>query len=221
MTHFLPQRMSHGISRTLQGWASTSKFTLVLSALAVFITACASITYTRQAGAVAVIWPPDAIILAIMLRMPRTNWVPLLAVAFLGNAMADWLTADPLGLAMLLSACNSVEVIVSVLLFSRFVALPPDLTRVGTFAKFLLICGLIGPLAGSFSGAVVLGTISDVPMLPVFKSWFAADCLGVLTITPLLLMLRTEEWTQIKSKSNRLQTLGIFALVVASSFGIF
>ena len=221
MTHSLARPHAPRMSTTFQDWASIPKVPLMLCTLAVFVTAWASITYTRQVGGVAVIWPSDAIILAFMLRMPRANWVPLLLAGFFSNVMADWIAADTLGVAMLLSACNSIEVVVSILLFSRFVALPPDLTRVGTFARFLLFCGLLGPAASALVGALVLGALKGSAVLPVFKSWFAADSLGVLTVTPLLLMLRTEEWEKIKSRSNLLQTLGIFALVAASTFAIF
>ena len=209
------------LPKFLEGWASVSKLSLFLTALAVFVTAFASIEYTRQTGRVAVIWPPNAIMLTVMLRSPRQHWIPILLAGYAANVTADWLTADPFGVALLLSACNTIEIVVSILLFARFVEMPPDLTRAGTFAKFMITCGLIGPVCSAAAAAVVLSILNDISPWPVFQTWFAADSLGVLLIVPLLLMLRSGEWRQIAYKSNRHSTAGILLLVAIVSGLIF
>lgn len=217
MTRSLVQRMS----KTFQSWASIPKSSIFFCAAVVFVTACAGIEFTRQAGRVAIIWPADAFMLAILLRSPRQAWVPLLLAGYFGNMLADWLAADPFGVALLLSACNTAGIVVSLALFSRYVETPRDLTRPGTFGKFLLICGLVGPIFGAATAAVILNLLNGLDPWPVLQTWFAADSLGVLMIVPLLLMLRSDEWEQITSKPNRLQTAAILLLVAAVSIGTF
>ncbi len=217
MTHPLVQRMS----KTFQNWASVPKSSIFFCAAVVFVTAYAGIEFTRQAGRVAIIWPADAFMLAILLRSPRQAWVPLLLAGYFANMMADWLAADPFGVALLLSACNTVEIVVSLALFSRYVETPPDLTRPGAFGKFLLICGLVGPISSAITAGIILHVLNGLDPWPVIQTWFAADSLGVLMIVPLLLMLRSDEWDQITSKPNRLQTAGILLLVAAVSLGTF
>jgi len=209
------------LTRTLQTWASIPKSSLFLVALVVFVTSYAGIEFTRQAGRVAIIWPADAFMLAILLRSPRHTWVPFLLAGYFGNVCADWLAADPFGVALLLSACNTLEIVVSVVLFARYVSLPPDLTRPSDLGKFVIICGGIGPLASAFMASILLSNLNGIDPLPVFQTWFAADALGVLTIAPLLLMLRTEEWLQIASRPNRPQTAMILLSVTLTSFLVF
>ena len=220
MSHPLATR-AQSLSKTLHSWAAIPKTSLLFAALVVFVTAFAGIESTRQAGRVAVIWPADAFMLAILLRSPRQTWIPFLLAGYIGNVMADWIAADPFGVALLLSACNSLEIIVSIALFARFVEMPPDLTRASTFGKFLIICGAIGPAVSAAVAAVILSSIHGIDPLPVFQTWFAADALGALTIVPLLLMLRTDEWVQITSRPNRFQTVVILFLVAAVSLAIF
>jgi signal transduction histidine kinase/HPt (histidine-containing phosphotransfer) domain-containing protein/ActR/RegA family two-component response regulator len=107
------------------------------------------------------------------------------------------------------------------MLLARFAQMPPDLTRPETFAKFLLICGGIGPFVSAGFAALVLSSVNNIPALPVFQTWFAACSLGILTIVPLLLMLRTDEWVQITRKPHRLQAVLIFALVALVTLAIF
>jgi len=220
MTYPLPTR-TQTLTKTLRTWASVPKASLLFASAIVFVTAYAGIEFTRVSGQVAVIWPADAFMLAILLRSPRHSWGPFLIAGFIGNSLADWLGADPLNVALMLAACNTLNIAVSITLFSRFVEMPADLTRAPTFARFLLICGGIAPAVSAAAGAFVLHVMSGLDPLPVFQTWFASCALGILTIVPLLLMLRTDEWRQIVSKSNRTQTIGILFLVAAASLAIF
>ena len=182
--------LSHPRSQPLlAGWADLPISKLLLAAVSVFLTAVAAIEFTRQTGRVAIIWPPDAIMLALLLRVPRGQWVPLLVAAFIGNWAADWIAADPAGIAFLLSACNTIELVLSITLFSRFAEMPTDLTRPATFFKFLVICGLLGPLSSALAASVTLATVTGADPWPVFYTWFAADSLGVFTILPIAAVL--------------------------------
>jgi signal transduction histidine kinase/CheY-like chemotaxis protein/HPt (histidine-containing phosphotransfer) domain-containing protein len=207
--------------KTFQSYFATSKLSLFLVAFVVFATAYAGIEFTRQAGRVAILWPANAFMLAILLRSARETWLPYLVAGFVGNFVADWLAADPFGVALLLSGCNTIEIVVSILLFSRYVDMPPDLTRAPDFGKFLLTCGFAGPAASAAAAAAILSNLNGIDPLPVFQTWFAADSLGVLTIVPLLLMLRSEEWVQITRKPNLLETVVILLLVTAASIVTF
>ncbi len=106
MINPLVQRMS----QAFKSWASVPKTPVLFCAAVVFITAYAGAEFTRQAGRVAIIWPADAFMLAILLRSPRQAWMPLLFAGYCGNMIADWLAADTFGVALLLSACNTVEI---------------------------------------------------------------------------------------------------------------
>ena len=173
---------------------------MIVCAVVAFVTAAAAIYFTRQTDTVAVIWPVDAFILAIILRSPHVSWGPMLLAGLVGVTASDWLMADPFPVAFLLGVCNMAEVATSAFLFSRLVPSPPDLTRPKAFAIFIVVCAGIGPTIGSSAATLVLTQLNGMDAWPVFYSWFASASLGVLTITPLLLMLRTAEISRIVSK---------------------
>jgi signal transduction histidine kinase/FixJ family two-component response regulator len=186
-----------------------------------FLTAAASMYFARPTESVAVIWPPDALMLALLLRSERKARGPLLLAGCIGIVGAGWMLVDTLPVALMLGLCNSVGILVSLLLFTRAAGETMDLTRARTFVKFLLICGGIGPCVSAAGGALVLGTFNGAPQWIIFYTWFAASSLGVLTITPLLMMMRTSEWSHITAKSNRLRAIGILFLVAAVSGGTY
>ncbi len=208
-------------TRLTEGWAATPKTHLLFVAAVVFICAYAGIEFTRQTGRVAVIWPVDAFMLAVVLRAKRIQWLPLIVAGYIGNVLADWLVADPFGVALLLSACNTLEILIAVTLVTRFIGASLELPLASNLAKFTVICGAIAPIASATAAALTLHFSSGAELLPVFQTWYFADALGVLTIAPLLMMWRTDEWHEIIKPAARLETFAILALVAVVSVFIF
>ncbi len=212
--------MTNASPRQRFSMPSVSKLWLLVCTFAVFIFAVGGIEFARQPNAVAIIWPSDAILLAIILRSRREAWPALIACGYIGNFAAE-LIVDPVLTAALLSACNVIEITITVLLFVRFVKMPPNLTHATTFAKFLLICGLIGPAISAVLAGNALAALNGIQPLPIIQRWFAADFLGAITILPLLLMLKPDEWHQIARNARRREAVSILLLVLGVSAAIF
>ena len=223
MTSHIHSRPSIFLSRAglAEGWAATPKMHLLFVAVVVFVSAYVGILYTRETGRVAIIWPADAFILATVLRAERQRWVPLILAGYIGNVLADWLAADPFALALVLSGCNTLEICVAVALVTRFIGRSLELPLASNLAKFTLICGAVAPMISAAAASLTLHFASGVDMLPVFQSRYFADALGVLTIAPLLMMLRTDEWREITNPAAMLETFAILALVTIVSLIVF
>ena len=217
-----PSTRLQALSKAFQSWAPISKSVVVLRSLAGLRRRCSPALNSRAKpdGWLSSGRPTRSCWLSLCVS-PAGSGFPYLIAGFVGNLTADWLSADPFHVAFLLSACNTIEIVVSILLFARVTDLPPDLTRSSTFGKFIVICGGIGPAASAAAASVTLSVVNGVAPSGVFQTWFAADALGVLTIVPLLLMLRSDEWAQIARKPNCLQTVTILALVAATSVATF
>ena len=219
-THSRPAG-SFSFARLWEGWAATPKTHLLFAAAVVFLTAYVGIIYTRETGRVAIIWPADAFMLAAVLRAPRERWIPLIFAGYVGNVLADWLAADPFWLAVVLSGCNTLEICVAVALVIRFIGPSLELPLASNLAKFTVICGAVAPMVSASAASLTLHLAIGVDMLPVFQTWYFADSLGVLTIAPLLMMLRTDEWREIINPIAILETFAILALVTIVSLIVF
>ena len=217
-THSRPQGL---FIRLVEGWVATPKIHLVFLVAVVFACGYAGIAFTREAGTVSIIWPSDAFVIAMLLRAERQRWPVMILAAFLASTFADFVAADPLGLAAALSACNTLGIVVAVTLTARFVGFPPELTRAHNLARFTLLSGFIAPLVSAVAATNVLHFAVGTNLLDVFVTWFLAVALGVLTLTPLLISLNSDDLREITKPSVRLESFAILAIVALATFLIF
>jgi len=216
-----------------EGWRSSfvtraSKFprsipvgTLAFVTAVVFITAYAAITLTNHTQRVAVIWVANAFLLSVVTRAPRATWVTYLLTGYLANLAADMATGDSFGFAAALSACNTVEVLVAAALVARNFPGTPDLSRAAELFRFAFICGGIAPLVSGILACVVFMTARNISPGSVFQTWFPADALGMVTITPLLLMLRRKELIELMRPTHLKETLAVLSIVTIVSGAVF
>ena len=80
-------------------------------------------------GRVAAIWPANAVILARLVRLPPRRWLAYLLAGLLGNICGDMLTGDHPLAAMVLSACNTLEITTCAAIVRRFIGAKPDLSK--------------------------------------------------------------------------------------------
>jgi diguanylate cyclase (GGDEF)-like protein len=134
-----------------------------------------------------VVWLPNAVLLAALLRF-RGQRAPLLgALTFTSDVLAN-LNAFPWYEAVLLSAVNLLEVAITYQLMTRSRA-SPRLHRVKDLAKFVLAGPVFGALLASLAAAAVLQQVggATTPYFTLARVWWFGDGLGLLIYTPLLL----------------------------------
>ena len=136
---------------------------------------------------VVVVWLPNAVLLAALLRSEGRRAPLLAAVTFSSDVLGN-LSAFGLMEAMLLSAVNLTEVTITFLLLKRTGA-NLRLQRLEDLVKFILVGPLIGALTASLLAAVVLQNVSGATSayLTLVRLWWFGDALGLLIYTPLLL----------------------------------
>lgn len=160
--------------------------------VAVFVLAVLSTEFTRvTSGEVAAVWPANAIAVTALLRAPDKHRWRLLAGAFAGNALANLAGGDPLASALWVSFADGVEELICVTLMRGTCGPNPDLTRVDHLLRFVLIGGLLAPLA---SGLVALPALAQPghDTGADLLAWFAADSLGLLIVVPAALAFSVE-----------------------------
>ena len=184
--------------------------------LAVFLLAMANLLFTREVGRIAAVWTPNAMVLAILLQSGRRSWWGYLASALAGNVAADLLIGDTAPIALVLAGCNTLEVILAATLMRRFIPGEIDLARRKDLLVFLVAAGLVGPLASAGSASLVLHASRNVEFWSSLAGWWAPDALGLLIVTPALLVLTREALVELAAKLAAGRGLAPIAMLAVS-----
>ena len=183
----------------------------ILIGLAVFVAGALAVGLSRMSGDVAAVWFGNAIALAAMLVRPRRDWWLLAVATALGGLAANLLAGDGPLPSLGFAACNLGEVVVAAGLLHRLHAV--DI--LGSLRALLLFfgagvglsCGVAGAL-----GAVLAGHAFQASYLKIWSTWWIADAVGMIVVTPLLVAW----WRRGKRLRLTPRIAAEFAVVAAS-----
>ena len=186
----------------------------------VFLSAAASLLNARSnaQGGPSVIWLSNGFLMGILLCAPRKQWPTLIALGGLIDFFVNLGLNTPPGVSAYFSLCNMIEVFVGSALMFRAISPSPDLTQPKQLRSFLLYGVLLAPFVASLLSVIGLRYWLGIPFLHSFQFWFAADILGVATITPLYLSFHHRRQF---SPRSRLETAVLFLLLIAVSVWVF
>ncbi|MEV6118365.1 MASE1 domain-containing protein [Streptomyces sp. NPDC052109] len=140
-------------------------------------------------GQVTPLWPPSGIALAsLLLRGPRV-WPGVALGAFLVNISLG----PSLPAVLAIAAGNTLAPVCSYLLLSR-TGFRAELDRLRDALALIFLGAFTGMLvsATAGSGALVLaGVLHTDGFWPTWSVWWTGDAMGVLVVTPVLLVLRS------------------------------
>ena len=162
------------------------------------------------------LWPACALLVAVLLLVPRRIWPVLIPAAFAAFVVYDLQTGLLVGSTIWLILADTVEVLIAALGVSYSFDGVPRLTSVKALAKYSLFAVILAPFAGAFVGAVALSG-------DYWINWrvsFFSEALAFLTLTPAILSWAGEAraWSR-KSRAEYLEaTLLIAALVLLGYF---
>lgn len=190
--------------------------------LLIGITSWFGIELTKESGRIASFWPANGILLAIILHQPLRRWAQLMTAAYIGNVIADLYVGDSLSLALMLSACNSFEV----LLAAAFIRRDPrasreDLLTFPTLVRLGVYGLVLAPAATALLAATILHLHMGADIAGVFTVWMPGDALGIALLTPVILQYQQGRRSFSHSIVKRALTSGMLLLVVAVSLLVF
>lgn len=155
-----------------------------------------SAALTRGDDGVSAIWLSNGLVLALLLKANPARWPAWLMAALLGNLAANALTQPTLLLGTGLALCNTLEVTLAAWLLRRTAGEQLDLSSGRDLGWFLLVGLLLAPALAAAGGATLLalhlGLDGSTALHDIFGVWFAADAMGLLIVTPLMLALQDE-----------------------------
>ena len=186
----------------------------------VFLSAASSMLNARSQAqnGVSVIWLSNGFLIGVLLCAPRKHWPSLIALGALVDFGVNVGLKSPLGISFYFSLCNMIEVIIGSWFMYRAISPSPDLTDPPQLRSFLGYGVLLAPFVASLLSVLGLQVWQGTSFLQSFQFWFAADVLGVATITPLYLSFHHRRRF---SPRSSFETAGLILLLVAVSTFVF
>ena len=160
---------------------------LVVTAAGVCLAALASRSFA-QGMLVAPVWIADAVTLAAVLKAAPGRRLESLAAGLAGAVAANLITGvDPL-LSAILPAFNVLGVALCAGLMLKGADVPIDLMRRRDLLRFILGSIAAALVSAGAAGAVLALVKNESPLLSL-QVWAMADAVGLIMVTPMLLML--------------------------------
>ncbi|HEX4180995.1 MAG TPA: ATP-binding protein [Caulobacteraceae bacterium] len=188
---------------------------------AVLLLAVGSLAFAREVGQIAAVWPVNALVVAVLLRSPRSSWPRWLAAAVIGIAAANVTATDNVLWAMVVMGCNGFEIILCAGLMRRFAGSDIDLTRQKQLLLFWLIA-CVSPIVSAIVAALLVAPDDIGAASTNLTARWARDALGLLIVTPALLALTPDS---LRALARRLRSgrgwmsICVLALSLALVFG--
>ncbi|MCH9649442.1 MAG: MASE1 domain-containing protein [Deltaproteobacteria bacterium] len=172
---------------------------------------------------VASLWPANAILLVALLRTRPPLWPPIVAGCLVANAMATTLVSGAaLGEAALLALPSLFTASSGIYLLRRFLPELIDLSTASQTLRFGLLAAVIAPLAGA-TVATILGSWIFQPNShwTFFYTWWGADALGILILSPVILTYRRRRLARLKGLGRLVEAGALIVAIAAASTLIF
>lgn len=139
-------------------------------------------------GVVSLIWPSSGLALAALLICGRKCWPSIFVGALVGNM----LSGSSLGVSLFIACGNTLEAVVALKLLSQSDTFDSTLSRPLNFL-WLVIAASVGACISALVGSSTLyfsGLLSQTQFLQNLLRWWQGDILGMLLVTPLILVWR-------------------------------
>ena len=162
--------------------------------LVYLLAALIGITLTREGGNVAALWPPNALLIGVLLRADKKDWLDYLGACLVANGLANLLMGDTLPVALGFVLANASEVVTFMAIAWWLVPLPTRLKNL-TQPLTLVVAGLVSAAAGATVGATLIHVNYGTPYWTVWPTWWIADVMGFAIIMPVIL---SASWSEAK-----------------------
>jgi diguanylate cyclase (GGDEF)-like protein len=184
---------------------------VLLVGLAYYAGAWLGVTQTITPEGIAILWPPNAVLLSAFLLFPYRQW-PLMALAALvAECIAD-VPSFPLWAALAFGLINLFEVSLAAWLIRRVDGKDFNFDRLKRGAYFLLYGPLLASSLAALLGAevyVLLGR-TESTYWSLWRLWWFGDALGLLLLTPFIVVL----WCWLREGLPRFNWLRLMELLV-------
>jgi diguanylate cyclase (GGDEF)-like protein len=145
------------------------------------------VSYTVMPEGIAILWPPNAVLLAALLCFGGRGYAGFALSALAAELAAD-LPAFTLAEALCFGLVNLAEATLAAWLLRRW-QFNARFSAISDLAKFVLAAPLLAALAAAVPGAFTYLWFrgGETSYLEFLRMWWFGDALGLMILTPLLL----------------------------------
>lgn len=190
----------------------------IATGIVYYLAAIASLSMTRGDAEIATLWPPSGILFAILFSASprRAPWH--LAAASLASLAANLTAGNPLATSLGFTLANITETGVAVWMLRTRARCRLSFTNAEGLACFCKAAAI-----GSTLSASIATVVAAAPDAHFWLSWFATDLLGILIVTPVLLIVGTAIHRRRRIQTQRpLREMAlVFILVAVVAAGTF
>lgn len=176
--------------------ASGGRATVPLRALAIAAVFAAlaytGIALTREPGSIAILWLPNAVLVAVLLRTQIAHSSVYVSACLIANILVNLLTGANLPSATVLAFANAIEVLLAVWIMRRTCGDHPDVGELQTLGWLLVVCVCAPSVSGAIA-AVDLAASGRWFDTATFFSWALADGMSMMIVTPTV-MIAVDAW---------------------------
>lgn len=187
----------------------------------IFLTSVFGLRLIAGDSPVPPVWFANGLLLGILLRSPTCRWIEIATAGFLGNVLAELACGRPLLTGGLLACCHLLEVLLIAWPIRGRVGANLDPERLLGFARYGFMVAATAPVLSGLLAALVLALANATPLWRTFVYWYPADALGIVIMTPLVLVAQRRVFARMLSRDQRLRTLSGFGLLAATSVVVF
>ena len=140
--------------------------------------------HTQTESSVAAIWPANGLLLAALLLSDSFRVkLHTLAACFGINVIVNLAVGHPLGISLSFAGVNAAEAVIALYLLGSLLVDDLDFCELRTVIKFIAAC-LVAATVPAAVGAALVATWAGADYTAAFSTWYMADALGLLVITP-------------------------------------
>ena len=150
------------------------------------LVARASLHFVVQPEGIASTWPPSGLALALLLLDRQRAWKQTMPAIFVANFLANLLGNNLILTSLAFAAANCLETALLAYILWRFLPGRLNFERVETILYFFVIT-IIGITLTALVGAAIPALAFGANYWQVWLTWWIADSLGTLWITPLIM----------------------------------
>jgi diguanylate cyclase len=154
-----------------------------------FIVALGAVIMTRVNGGIALIWPANAVVAALLIRLPRVRWLTVVGVLFVAGVASNVAIAHrEWPISILFSCFNGAEIALMVWTFRSVVRFPyPDIS-IGQAAIMTAVFGIAIPGLLAIAGGVALYGNYSMSLTQGTLLWWSSHTLGACLVGPPIIL---------------------------------
>ena len=213
--------MSKGLQEVSEMGRMPPLWRLVRVALGLMLLSLASSILNQEStrlSGVSLVWLSNGLLIGVLLCSPRKQWPVFVLLGYAIDFCVNRVLGDSLSTSFYFSFCNMTEIVVASSFMYEAVAPKPDLSETRQFRQLMLYGALLAPAIASSMAVLYLKLHDGIPFLLSVRFWFAADLLGIATVTPLYLSFHRDEGFADRSW---VEVVGLFVLLSAVTLAVF